>query len=658
MCGIAGIVDPALTRDLIRPVVQRMTDALIHRGPDDDGFFVTDGVGLGMRRLSIIDVAGGQQPIANEDGLVQVVFNGEIYNYLELRNHLSQRGHVFRTNSDTEVIAHVYEERGVDGLTDLRGMFGIAVWDQRARRLLLARDRLGKKPLFYAKRGDRLLFGSEIKAILAADPTLAEADPEALLPYFQYGVLAEPRTMFRHIRKLPAASWLLYEDGEIQIAPYWRLNFSDDAAPKPKWKHVVEELDALLEEAVRIRLMSEVPLGVFLSGGLDSSTIVAYAHKAGLRPLKTFTIGFDRQGWDESADAALVARHFQTDHHVLMLREQDLAHELPQTLATLVSHFDEPFGDQSALPTYYVSKLAREHVTVILSGDGGDELFAGYNSYQVMQFAEYYRRVPRWLGADCLPALFEGGAQCLPAGQRYSALRVAKVLRDSRLPFEDMYWTKGWACRPELLRQLFTEDVKTHLGSSTAPPCSDDITAVMRSNLPVLSKATYASLRGRLLDGILVKVDRMSMAHSLEVRSPLLDHRLVEFVVGLPPSFKLRGWQTKAILRDTIRPYLPPATMRKGKQGFNVPLREWLRTGLNELVGDFLESAHGPLPPAMFDRAAVRRLLVQHRRGEADYSLPIWLLLNYAMWHNLYIDRGGMSAAAHHTSEVRDQIVA
>jgi asparagine synthase (glutamine-hydrolysing) len=635
-----------------------MTDALVHRGPDDDGFFVRDAVGLGMRRLSIIDVAGGRQPLSNEDGSVQVVFNGEIYNYLELRNQLSTQGHVFRSHSDTEVIAHGYEERGADALTNLRGMFGIALWDQRARRLLLARDRLGKKPLFYARRGDRLLFGSEIKAILAADPTLAEADAEALLPYFQYGCLAEPRTMFRDIRKLPAGSCLIYERGEIRIAPYWRLTFPDGNRPTPRWTDVMEELDALLEEAVRIRLMSEVPLGVFLSGGLDSSTIVAYAHKAGLRPLKTFTIGFDRPGWDESADAEVVARHFRTDHHVLTLREQDLAHSLPQTLVQLVSHFDEPFGDQSALPTYYVSKLAREHVTVILSGDGGDELFAGYDAYRAAQFAEYYRRVPRWLGADSLPALLEHGARWLPARERYGALRVAKVLRDSRLPFETMYWTKGRVCRPELLRQLLTEEATARAGIDTAASCPGDVTAVMRSRLPVLTKATYASLRTALLDGILVKVDRMSMAHSLEVRSPLLDHRLVEFVVGLPPSFKLRGLKTKAILRDTIRRYLPPATLRKRKQGFTVPLRDWLRTGLNELVGDFLESGHGPLPAALFDRAAVRRLLRQHRLGEADHSLPIWLLLNYATWHELYIDGRGAFAAARPAIKARDPIVA
>jgi asparagine synthase (glutamine-hydrolysing) len=655
MCGIAGIVDRDLPASDIRPIVQRMTDAIEHRGPDDEGAFVSDGAGLGMRRLSIIDVAGGRQPISNEDGSVQVVFNGEIYNYLELRRDLSRRGHVFRTNSDTEVIAHLYEEKGVASFADLRGMFGIALWDQRTRRLLLARDRIGKKPLFYARRGDALLFGSEIKAILAADPTLAEPDADSLMPYFQYGFVPEPRTMFRHIRKLPAAHWLVYERGEITLAPYWRLNFEEDQTVPSRSERVVEELDALLEEAVRIRLMSEVPLGIFLSGGLDSSAIVAYAHKAGLRPIKTFTIGFDRRQWDESADAQVVARHFGTDHHVLRLSEQDLARSLPDTVLTLVRHFDEPFGDSSALPTYYVSKLAREHVTVILSGDGGDELFAGYSSYKGIRFAEHYKRVPRWLGRQRLPALVEGAARWLPRGRRYGALRAARVLRDSELPFETSYFNKGSLCRPHLLRQLLTNDVADRLDRPGLPAFADDIHAVLRSGLPNVSKAGYLDLRIGLLEDMLVKVDRMSMAHSLEVRSPLLDHRLVDFVVRLPPSLKLRGWQTKAILRDTIRRYLPPATLRKRKQGFAVPLREWLRTGLREMVGDFLESANGPLPKDVFNDATIRRLLREHRRGEADHSAAIWLLLNYAAWHTSFIDN---PAARRRRERTTAQIVA
>ena len=640
MCGIAGLVDPGMPVADIHRTLQPMTDAIAHRGPDDEGFYAAEGVGLGMRRLSIIDLAGGRQPIASEDGHVQVVFNGEIYNYRELHARLSGRGHVFRTRSDTEAIVHAYEEQGVEGLASLRGMFGIALWDARARRLLLARDRLGKKPLFYAHRGRRLLFGSEIKAILAADPSLAEPDPHALIPYLRYGFVPEPGTMFRHIRKLPAGHWLTYDDGEVTLAPYWRLRFCDGEADPRDPRQLRDELDALLEEAVRIRLMSEVPLGVFLSGGLDSSTVVAYAHKAGLHPLKTFTIGFDRPAWDESADAAVIARHFQTEHHVLRLCAEDLARDLPKTVLSLVRHFDEPFGDSSALPTYHVSKLAREHVTVILSGDGGDELFAGYSSYRGFKFAEQYRRVPAWLGGRVLPALCQGAARLLPAGRRYGVLRAAKVLHDSALPFESLYFSKGAICDPGLLCRLLTREMAAYVTPPGPPEVPSDIASVMRSHLPALSKASYADLRFGLLDDMLVKVDRMSMAHSLEVRSPLLDHRLVEFAASVPPALKLRGWQTKAILRDVMQRYLPPETLHKKKQGFSVPLREWLRIGLHEMVGGYLDSANGRLPPDVFNQAGIQTLLKQHRRGEADYSRVIWVLLNYAAWHDLYVGHG------------------
>ncbi|HEY1303120.1 MAG TPA: asparagine synthase (glutamine-hydrolyzing) [Vicinamibacterales bacterium] len=640
MCGIAGIVNPGVAPIHLRSVVHRMTDALVHRGPDDSGVYLGEGIGLGMRRLSIIDVDGGQQPVSSEDGLVQVVFNGEIYNYLELRSALRKRGHIFRTNSDTEVIAHLYEEKGIDAFEQLRGMFAIAVWDRRNRRLVLARDRIGKKPLFYARRGSTLLFGSEIKAILTANPSLAEPDVDALGPYLQYGFVPEPRTVFREIRKLPAAHWLTYryESGEVAVEPYWRLSIDDDGMGSRSEAEVVEELDALLGEAVRIRLMSDVPLGIFLSGGLDSSTIVAYAHKAGLRPIKTFTIAFDRRGWDESPDAEVVARHFGTDHHVLRLTEQDFEQCLPDTVLTLVRHFDEPFGDPSALPTYHVSKLAREHVTVILSGDGGDELFAGYSLYKGIRFAELYRRVPRWTGRRYFPAIVENAAQWLPQGPRYRALHAARVLGDSERPFESRYFLKGSPCRPDVFRQILTADAAARLGSSAVRFLADDVRGVLRSDVPEVSKALYLGVRLALLEDMLVKVDRMSMAHSLEVRSPLLDHRLVDFVMRLPPSMKLRGWETKAILRDTIRRYVPPSTLRKRKQGFAVPLREWLRGGLYEMAGDFLEAGDSRLPPGVFNRAGVRNLLAQHRRGEADHSGIIWLLLNYAAWRDLYID--------------------
>ena len=636
MCGITGIIDPAMSSAEIRRVLQRMADAIWHRGPDEDGYFVGDGVGLAIRRLSIIDVSGGHQPVGNEDGQVQVVLNGEIYNYLDLRSELLARGHMFRTSSDTEVIAHLYEEKGADCLTALRGMFGVAVWAQRTQRLLLGRDRLGKKPLFYAQQGSRLVFASEIKAILAAVPELADPDTEAIVPYFRHGFISEPRTMFRSIRKLPAAHWLTYQHGVVSTGKYWHLSFQESGRASRPVGEVVEELDALLAESVRIRLMSEVPLGVFLSGGLDSSVVVAYAHKAGLRPLKTFTIGFDRPEWDESGDAQVVADHFKTDHHVLRLNEADLKAHLPETVVSLVRHFDEPFGDSSSLPTYYVSKLARQHVTVILSGDGGDELFLGYTSHQGVRFANYYQRLPSWLNRRILPALARAGAACLPAGRKYGALRAVKVLEDSLLPFEQMYVSKGALCSEDLLRQLFTKEFLAQNSQFPAPLYSEDVTAALHSDLPALSKASYIDLRHRLLEDMLVKVDRMSMAHSLEVRSPLLDHRLVEFAASLPASLKLRGWQTKAILRDTVRRYLPASTLQKRKHGFSVPLREWLRGGLYEMICDSLSAANGHLAPGVFNHATIGRLIAEHRRGERDHSSVLWLLLNYAAWTKLY----------------------
>ena len=637
MCGIAGLVNPNYSAAEAQRTVRRMTDVLSHRGPDDDGFFIADGVGLGMRRLSIIDVAGGRQPITNEDGSIQVVFNGEIYNYPQLRADLEARGHIFRTHSDTEVIAHLYEERGTDCLTELRGMFGIAVWDQRNRRLMLARDRLGKKPLFYAHQGNQLLFGSEIKSLLTAVPALAEPDPESLLPYFQYGFVPEPKTMFRDIRKLPAAHWLIYEQGSVTIAPYWRIDFSPDHhTPYRSHADWVAELDALLEESVRIRLMSEVPLGVFLSGGLDSSAIVAYAHKAGLHPLKTFTIGFDRPEWNEAADAQIVADHFQTEHHTLILREEDLSSNLPETILTLVRHFDEPFGDSSALPTYHVSRLARQHVTVVLSGDGGDELFAGYTRYQGIRFAEYYQQLPYAL-QRIISAAAQVGSTWLPVGQRYATQRATRILNDSMLPFSEMYFSKTALCSRSMLKQILPGIAVD--GRIPLSMCMPDMTEVMRSSLPSLSKASYTDMRFRLLEDMLVKVDRMSMANSLEVRSPLLDHRLVELVTRMPAELKLRGWQTKAVLRDAIRPYLPTTTLRKRKQGFSIPLRSWLRNDLYAMVQDYLGSARGVLKSDFFDHTFIDSLLLQHRKGESDHSAIIWLLLNYAAWYDLYIVR-------------------
>lgn len=644
MCGIAGIIDSSLSDFEIRDALVRMTASLIHRGPDDHGYFHRDGAGIGMRRLSIIDVAGGQQPLSNEDGRIHVVCNGEIYNHEELRNQLIGRGHVFKTRADAEVIVHLYEEKGADCLDDLRGMFGIAIWDDRHQRLLLARDRLGKKPLFVAQDGDRILFGSEIKAILAADPTLAEEDQQSLLSYLRFGFIPEPRTMFRGIDKLPAANVLIHESGKTTIRPYWQIDFDSNGVGTQTAKQWTAELESLLEESVKLRLMSDVPLGVFLSGGLDSSAIVAFAHRAGLDPIKTFTIGFDRPEWDESPDAEIIAKQFNTEHHVLRLAEQDMKKTLPDTLQKLVRHFDEPFADQSSLPTYMVSKLAREHVTVILSGDGGDELFAGYNTYQGIKFADRYRRLPGWLGAGLMPLASDFSSRFLPQKQRYAAKRVSRVLRDSYLPFEESYYSKSSRCSDDLLRRLLRPGLHDMIGTGPTHFPSH-IQPVFDRDWPTLNKQSYIDLRLFLLEGMLVKVDRMSMAHSLEVRSPFLDHRLVELATRMPPGVKLRGWEKKAVLRDVMRPVLPARIMHKRKQGFCVPLREWFRSSFDEMFGDYLESDNSCLSNDVFDRRVIQQFASEHRAGKADHSSKLWTLLNYAAWQDQYISQQPVKVA-------------
>ena len=614
-----------------------MVETLIHRGPDDDGFLTAPGVALGMRRLSIIDVAGGHQPMKNEDGTVAVVQNGEIYNFRQLRAELADE-HDFRTRADTEVIVHAYEDDGADGIARLHGMFALALWDERRQLLLLARDRLGKKPLYYAHERERLVFGSEIKALLAADPALAEVDEEGLLPYLRYGYVPEPRTMFRRIQVVPPGHVLRFSSGRLTIHPYWRLELPPSGDADGSVEDQVEELDALLADAVETRLVSDVPLGLFLSGGLDSSALTAYATAASAAPVKTFTIGFDRKAWDESDDAARVARHLGSDHHCLVLAEHDIQQTFPETLFDLVRHFDQPFGDPSALPTYHVSKLARDHVTVILGGDGADELFAGYSTYRGAAFAQRYQRLP---GTRLAPHLLRAIARVVPPGRRYGILRAVKVLADSALPFDALYFRKKTILRQPDLERLLRPELGPAIAASEPPAhVPPDVVSALQADASWIDRMSYGDLRFGLLNDMLVKVDRMSMAHSLEVRSPFLDHRLVEFVLRLPPDRKFHRGTTKVVLREAVRDRLPAATMAKPKQGFNVPLREWFRGGLSSFCEDLLVG--GDLLPAhLFARQELSSLLRSHRNGEADHSQTIWMLLSYAAWRDQYSARAG-----------------
>lgn len=635
MCGIVGIVDRSLNRDAIDEQLGRMNNLIIHRGPDDFGHVKTDGMGIGMRRLSIIDVAGGHQPLSNETNDIHIVCNGEIYNHHELRSQLKQKGYRFKTSSDAEVIVYLYQEYGDKCLQHLEGMFGLAVLDLRKQRILIARDRIGKKPVFYAHRNGKLLFGSEMKSLLAADPSLDEPDYRQLGQYLQFGFVAEPDTFYESIKRLPSGHYAVYENGNFQIQSYWDFEFNaDQSRSEQDW---VEELDATMLACVKARLESEVPLGVFLSGGLDSSAIVAYAHAAGLSPLKTFTIGFDRKEWDESDDALRIAKHFDTEHYSLNLGEADILNSFEDTLSLLTRHFDEPFGDDSAMPTYHVSRLAKQHVSVILSGDGGDELFGGYSGYQGARFAEKYRRfAPSVLGRNILPAIPQMASYVLRGQARYQAQRAAKVLAESALPFLRCYRDKVAIWRPGQIQQILQPEAfrhSHHLGQQYLP---DEFWNLLdpkqNGHRDVTSRMTEFDIRCYMKDDILVKVDRMSMANSLEVRSPMLDHSMVELAARMPTSMKIRGSKGKYVLRKVLEKKLPPKSMAKRKQGFGMPLREWFCGPLSNLVQEYLVSSDSGLPEEVFQRSSVEKFIKQHRDGTADHSRKLWLLLSFAAW--------------------------
>ncbi len=624
MCGILGILGIEPNAVVEAAEIRRMCRTLVHRGPDDEGFYVNGCVGLGIRRLSIIDLSSGHQPIHNEDKTVWVVFNGEIYNFLELRHTLEQDGHRFYTNTDTEVIVHLYEEFGAECVQKLRGMFAFAVYDERRKRLLLARDRLGIKPLHYAVVQGRLLFGSEIKALLAATPELAEIKRESLLHYFYFGYIPDPHTAFAHIRKLPPGYLLELANGQLKVQQYWDLPPYGTTQPRSE-EECLEELEQRLEEAVRIRLISDVPLGALLSGGVDSSTVVALMARASSRPVKTFSIGFHNQDFSEIEYAREVAQRFGTEHHELVVEPA-----FEDTLDRLTRGLEEPFADSSILPTFYVSSLTRQYVTVALTGDGGDELFAGYDRYPVNH--PRFNLIPSWLGRlyreriyPRLPAKLTGRRFLfnisLPPGERYlDSIAHLPVCGRERSLFSKDYlaWADTQASPFELFRRYYD-----------LAPTGDPL-----SRLQYLDTKTY------LPADILTKVDRMSMAASLEVRVPFLDHLLVEWVTQLSPRWKLRFGQRKYILKKLAeRLGVPSHVLHRPKQGFAMPLVHWWRKELKaSLLSILLEPR--TLQRGYFNAHAMRQLLGEHLSGRRDRSHQIWLLLVFELWHRNFLEAG------------------
>jgi asparagine synthase (glutamine-hydrolysing) len=624
MCGIAGIVNRSPDHPVDPHLVARMCAAIAYRGPDDQGVMVAGNVGLGMRRLSIIDVEGGQQPIHNEDQTVWVVFNGEIYNFPELRRELESRGHRFYTHSDTEVIVHSYEEFGSDCVQHLRGMFGFALYDQRQELLLLARDRVGIKPLHYAHTAQGIAFASEIKSLLEVFPELKEVNSQSLVDYFCFGYIPDDdNTCFRNIFKLPPGHRLIYQRGRMRIEQYWDIP-QYATHRKCSEEELLEELEHLLYETVNSHLISDVPIGALLSGGVDSSVVVALASRAVRKPLVTFSIGFSHSDFDERCHAREVAQVFGTDHHELVLDPDivDLTHKLTSSL-------EEPFADSSMIPTFCVSQMARRHVTVAISGDGGDELFAGYDRYRVNMRRRIFGLIPSSVGKLYRELIFPH----LPR-----TLLGRKLSFNVSLPFLDRYldsiavFPAGLRdCgifSPEFLRQIDPlQPLERFRAYFDHAPAGD-----------LLSRLLYLDTKTYLAGDILTKIDRMSMLNSLEVRPPILDHRVVEWAASLPPEYKLRKSQSKYLLKRLARKLGVPGTViDRPKRGFAMPLEHWFRAGLRELAQETLLDSQA-LQRGYFRPGRVRQLLDEHFSGVRNYAGEIWMLLVFELWHRNFPD--------------------
>jgi asparagine synthase (glutamine-hydrolysing) len=626
MCGIAGFVARTTGRsDFDREGVERlvgeMCAAIRHRGPDDQGTWVDDGVALGMRRLSIIDVSGGHQPIHNEDETVWIVFNGEIYNFPSLRADLERLGHRFYTSTDTETIVHAYEQWGEDAISRLRGMFGLALWDTRSRTLLLARDRAGIKPMHFAEANGRLYFGSEIKSILCAPDVGRDLNLDALDHYLSFLYTPPDASIFQGVRKLPPGHLLIWRDGRVRITRYWQIAASESFTGTET--DAAEALAKTLAGAVESHLVSDVPLGAFLSGGVDSSLVVALMARASSAPVRTFSIGFGEPEFDELQHARRVAQHFGTDHHELVVEPDGVA-----ILDSLVQHFDEPFADSSAIPTWYVSQMARQHVTVVLSGDGGDELFGGYDRYiphpHVLAFDRY--------GSATMRRLAGAAAERLPHGARGRNF-LRHVARDPRGRYLDAIRFFAADERPSLL----TPDVRARLSAQTP----EDRLAVhfdRYRQLPWASQMMRFDSETYLPEDILTKVDRMSMAHSIESRVPLLDNEVIDLAMSLPAAFKIKNGRRKHILKEVAATMLPRDLLDRPKQGFAIPLGSWFRGELRELFADTLLSSR-TLQRGFFQPAFVRRLIEDHVAGRRDHTLRLWQLVVFERWHRLYVDR-------------------
>ena len=632
MCGICGKVYTDSSKKVDPELIERMCSVIRHRGPDDAGRFMQGNVALGHRRLSILDVtSAGHQPMANEDGTLRIVFNGEIYNFLELRKDLEARGHVFSSNTDTEVIVHLYEEKGMDCLQELQGMFAFALWDGNLQRLFLARDRLGKKPLVYSFQNGALLFASEIKALLQ-DPGLArDIDRTALINYLTYGYIASPLTVFASIKKLPPAHYLVLERGSVKIERYWRLSFRQKR-PYGSVQDSRDRFHELFADAVRIRLRSDVPFGVFLSGGIDSGMIAVMMSRLLDVPVKTFSFGFEEESHNELPFARLVSGRIGSDHHEYVVRSDIVA-----TLPKLMRVYSEPLADPSAVPTYHLSRVTRQAVTVALSGDGGDEGFAGYRRYR--QFLEA-RRYARWAGVIG-KGVMRKTADLMPAdmsGPGFSS-RLRRLLTHLCAVPEEQYLRWITQFDRSLLRKVCADELFSVAEQADPAEYIEALYRASDAEVP-LDRILNVDVLSYLPENLMVKTDIAGMASALEVRSPLMDHRIMEFAAALPAELKIKDNVLKYFLKTAAKEMLPAEIINRQKQGFGLPLSNWIREDLKEMTRDLLLD-RSSLERGFFKKQGVHKLLDEHMSGQRDHCYRIWNLLCLELWFRAYPDNGG-----------------
>ncbi len=634
MCGICGIFNLNLNPLAYPDAITAMTDRLAHRGPDSTGKVERPYLAFGIRRLKIIDLETGDQPLSNESGDVSLIFNGEVYNFRELRNDLLERGHHFRTHSDGEVIVHLYEEKGPECLQDLNGMFAIALWDDRGRRLLLARDRAGEKPLYYWQQGETFLFASEIKSLFEYRLVPRQPDFEAWTQYLLHGYIPAPRTAFQGIQKLPAAHRMVIQQGCVTIEPYWRLwdylraprspavNRKEEAA-------LIQELRERVRQAAISRLVSDVPLGVFLSGGIDSSTLVALISELAPGQVNSFSVSFAERSFNEQPYSSLVAARFRTRHHTLQANTANLR----EALDVMTDYLDEPLADPAVLPTFLISRFARSEITVALSGEGSDELFGGYPTYLGARGADFYLKLPAWLRHGIVGPL----GRNLPTspGAVPLGLFLRRFLAHAEKPPAERHLTWFGMFTPAEIERLCTPSWPEPKPAETLVALGSRLVSGARFE-NTLAEVLYLDFKTYLEDNLLVKVDRASMACSLEMRTPFLDHRLVEFAAGLASSLKVRRFQMKHILKKAVEPWLPREIVYRQKRGFSVPISAWMRGELRPLLEETL-SAERLKRQGWFQPAFVQRLLDEHWSGRADQRKTLWTLLMFQLWHDRWM---------------------